>query len=77
MLLMYDADTVALLRATLEEAWASLRAHEKAGSSKTLLASHILELASRGERNPIRLRTYALVKYEMSRSEGASSAKMD
>jgi hypothetical protein len=52
-----------------------LRANEKAGSSKTLLASHILELASRGERNPIRLRTYALVKYEMSKSEAASSAK--
>jgi hypothetical protein len=72
---MYDAETIALLRAMLEEAWASLRAHEKVGSSKILLASHILELASRGERNPIRLSTYALVKYEMSKSE-ASTAKM-
>jgi len=67
MLMFYDAETIALLRATLDETWASLRPDQKAGSSKTLLASHILDLASRGERNRIRLRTYALVKHEMSR----------
>lgn len=62
MLVAYDPETVALLRTTLDETWDSLRADVRARSSKTLLASHILELAKRGERNPWRLRTYAVLK---------------
>ncbi|HET9718369.1 MAG TPA: hypothetical protein VFP60_19540 [Pseudolabrys sp.] len=60
MVLGYDAETLALLRATLDEAWASLRADEKASASKAVLARHILRIAESGERDPIRLRNQAL-----------------
>jgi hypothetical protein len=62
MLIAYDAETIALLRTTLDEAWASLRTEERARLSKTALATHILELARRGERNPMLLRSYAVLK---------------
>jgi hypothetical protein len=65
MLVAYDAETVALLRVALDETWGSLRADERSRSSKTLIASYMLDLARRGERNPERLRRYALLKCQL------------
>ena len=48
----FDPETIALLRAVLDEAWDSLNAQEQAQSSKSLLAERILHLAATGERDP-------------------------
>jgi len=56
----YDPETVTLLRAVLDEAWANLLPAQKARTSKSDLAERILEVAAQGERDPIRLRTHAV-----------------
>jgi hypothetical protein len=56
----FDRATVALLRETLDDAWASLRAEQKATTSKTLLAERILKSAAEGERDQERLFDAAL-----------------
>ena len=57
----FDAETVSLLRATLDDAWSScLRAEQQAATSQSILAERILKLAAEGERNPQRLRDAAL-----------------
>ena len=48
----FDLETVALLRETLDDAWACLRPQERATMSRTQLAEGILALAAEGERNP-------------------------
>ena len=57
----FDLETVALLRATLEEAWASVRFDKRATFSRSLLAERILKLAAEGERDPERLINAALI----------------
>ena len=57
----FDLETVALLRETLEDAWACLRPQERATTSRTELAEGILALAATGERNPDRLIDAALM----------------
>jgi hypothetical protein len=57
----FDLQTVALLRETLDDAWACLRPEQRATTSRTLLAEGILKLAAQGERDPHRLREYALM----------------
>lgn len=57
----FDLETVALLRETLDDAWACLRADQRAMTSKTLLAEGILKSAAKGERNPERLVDAALM----------------
>jgi len=56
----FDLDTVALLRETLDDAWASLRPEHRAGMSRTILAERILKCAALGERDPARLLEAAL-----------------
>ena len=56
----YDLDTVALMRETLDEAWARLRPQERAVTPKSSLAVRILETAAQGERDPQRLLDAAL-----------------
>ena len=56
----FDLDTVALLRATLDEAWACLPLQQQARISRTALAEGILKSAAQGERDPDRLREAAL-----------------
>lgn len=56
----FDLDTVALLRDALDEAWARLRPHQRATTSRTLLAEGILREAAKGERAPERLIDAAL-----------------
>ncbi len=57
----FDPDTLALLRETLDDAWASLPPQEQATMQKTALAERILKSAAQGERNRERLRKAALV----------------
>ena len=51
----FDLDTVALMRDVLDEAWARLRADQRAALSRTVLAEGILREAAKGERDPDRL----------------------
>ena len=57
----FDLDTVALLRETLDDAWASLWPRQQAMMQKTALAERILECAAKGERDQERLREAALM----------------
>jgi DNA primase len=56
----FDLDTVALMRETLDEAWARLRPQERAATLKSSLAVRILETAAQGECDPQRLLNAAL-----------------
>ena len=58
----FDPETIALLRAVLDEVWDSLNAEEQEQSSKSLFAQRILHLAATGERDPVRLRVAALTE---------------
>ena len=56
----YDLKTVALLRATLDDAWDSIAPKQQAGMLKSTLAERILRSAAEGERDAGRLRMAAL-----------------
>jgi hypothetical protein len=56
----FDPEIVALLRETLDDAWACLSPELQATMLKTALAERILKSAARGERDPKRLRAAAL-----------------
>ena len=64
----FDLQTVALLRETLEDAWACLRPQQRATMSRTLLAERILRSAAQGERDPERLLEAALDALALERS---------
>jgi hypothetical protein len=64
----FDLDTVALLRETLDDAWASLRPDQRAGISRTILAERILKCAAQGERDPERLFQAALMAFAAERA---------
>ena len=57
----FDLQTVALLRAILDEAWACVPPRQQATISRTALAEGILKSAAKGERDPERLREAALM----------------
>ena len=57
----FDPETVALLKETLEDAWACLRPEQQAEMQKTALAERMLKSAAEGERDPQRLRDAALM----------------
>jgi hypothetical protein len=59
----FDLETVALLKETLDDAWASLRPEQQATILKTTLAERILKSAAQGERDPARLRDAALMEF--------------
>ena len=59
----FDLETVALLRETLDDAWASLRPEQRATMLKTTLAERILKSAARGERDRQRLLDAALTEF--------------
>jgi len=52
-------ETLKFLQTVLEETWESLRPEERARTSKTQVAAHILQVAATGERDPVRLRAEA------------------
>jgi hypothetical protein len=69
----FDLETVALLRETLDDAWACLRPQERATMSRTQLAESILALAAEGERNPDRLLDAALLAASNLRQADAAA----
>jgi hypothetical protein len=56
----FDAQTIALMKVTLDEAWDCLPPKMKATMLKTTLAERILKSAAEGERSRERLREAAL-----------------
>jgi len=56
----FDAQTVAVMKAALDEAWDRLPPKLQATMLKTTLAERILKSAAKGERNRARLRDAAL-----------------
>ena len=56
----FDAQTLALLKVALDEAWERLPPKLQATMLKTTLAERILKSAAEGERNRERLREAAL-----------------
>ena len=58
---VFDPETLQLLRLSLEDAWAHLDPEQRGQTTKSVLAERILKAAANGERDPIRLRTRALI----------------
>jgi hypothetical protein len=58
----YDQETINLLKQVLDDAWSALRPQQQKTTSRTDLAARILALAAVGERDPVKLRTGALLK---------------
>ena len=56
----FDPETIKLLKAALDQAWLSLSSGQQAHTTKSYIAQRILKLAAQGERDPVRLRSYAL-----------------
>ena len=56
----FDPETIDLMQAALDDAWASVRPAQRACASRSVLASRVLELAAQGERDHARLRAFAL-----------------
>jgi hypothetical protein len=59
----FDAQTIALLKAALEEAWGRVPPKLQATMLKTTLAERILKSAAEGERDRARLREAALREF--------------
>ena len=55
----FDPETIEILDRSLEDAWSQLNPDQRAQLSKAVLAERILKAAASGERDPIRLRTFA------------------
>ena len=56
----FSPDTIKIMQVALDVAWDSLSPEEQAQSSRSLLASRILDSAATGERNPTGLILAAL-----------------
>lgn len=56
----FDAETIAVMKKALDEAWGRLPPKKQATMLKTTLAERILKSAAQGERNRERLRDAAL-----------------
>jgi hypothetical protein len=57
----YDPETLNVMHDALDQAWALLSDHDKAGTLKSDMVHRILRCASEGERDPARLRAAALM----------------
>jgi hypothetical protein len=72
---VYDPETLAVLEAAFDEAWAALKINSDGTVTPDALAQSILKLANRGERDPERLRNGALLElvaaYKSSDKESA------
>jgi hypothetical protein len=58
----FDPETLAILRAVFDEACLALPSGQHTSSMRSTLAERILRKAGEGERDPIRLRAYALTE---------------
>jgi len=61
----FGPEDVDSLKEALDSALVSIRSTRCAEANKTRLARHIVMRASEGERDPIRLRDYALTKVRL------------
>jgi len=50
---VFDPETIELLRACLDDAWAQLNPIERSGTLKSALALRILRAVAGGERDPV------------------------
>jgi hypothetical protein len=57
----YDPETITLLRSVLDAAWDALPPEQRATTTKSRMASCLLRLAARGERDPMLLRRRAVM----------------
>jgi hypothetical protein len=62
----FDPQTIALLKAALEEAWKSLAPNEQAKTAKSVLAERILKQAAAGERDRKKLIRAALAAGDLA-----------
>lgn len=58
----FDPETLTILKNVFDEACALVPEAEHTPDIRTNLAARIINLAIKGERDPIRLRTYALME---------------
>jgi hypothetical protein len=56
----FDPETIEMMKAVLEDAWAALSPSQQRGLQKSHLAERILAAAANGERDPVRLLARAL-----------------
>ena len=70
----YDAETLAILEAAFDEAWALLQINSDDSVTRDALARCLLALASSGERDRVRLRNAALLELSAAykRQEGST-----
>ncbi len=71
----FDPATLAILKAVFDEACNLLPPDRRSHEMRSNLAVRILKCAAKGERNPLRLRTYALM--HMTRCSSVEEAKVD
>jgi hypothetical protein len=57
----FDPETIRIMRAVLDDAWARLRPNQQRELAKVHLAERILAAAANGERDPVRLLARALI----------------
>lgn len=57
----FQPELIELMKAVLDDAAATLPEWKRTSSMKAEIASHILECAAKGERDPVALRTAALL----------------
>jgi hypothetical protein len=65
----FDPETILVMSAALEEAWASLLPQQQRATTKTAMANAVLHAAAAGERDRIRLRAEALTAVVVEPSE--------
>ena len=58
---VYQPELIELMKAVLDDATAMLPEAKRTSTMKAEIASHILECAAKGEREPIALKTAALL----------------
>ncbi len=56
-----EPGALALLKGVFEDAVRTLPAHQQTADRKLSIATHLLRVAAAGERDPVRLRTIALM----------------
>ena len=56
----FDPETLDVLKSAFDDAYRALPAGQRTAEMRTKLAERILRKASQGERDPLRLRAYAL-----------------
>jgi hypothetical protein len=58
----FDPETLTILKAVYDEVCALVPESQHTPETRTQLAARIINLATKGERDPVRLRTYALME---------------